>query len=128
MSKADDQEREFEASLDRARRGITDAPMRPNFDPKLHSDVVADAVKGRKIADYKQALEALGFRYVQAHQLAPYPTGRPHEHGEWRCNQLRLAWTDQEILTFFKTPQELVEYVNKYQLKRRAARSGILLR
>jgi hypothetical protein len=39
-----------------------------------------------------------------------------------------MAWTDSDILAYFKTPKELWEYVNKHQLRKRAARSGLILR
>lgn len=107
-------------------RGFGDGNLRPSFDPKLHRDVVAETIRGRKIGDYRQALEAHGFRFYPPERLPRWNNGQQRTEGEWRSERTRLALTEQEVL-MHETPQKFWEWVEKVKLQRRAARSRIYL-
>jgi hypothetical protein len=126
---------EFAATIERLRASMGHGDMgtlRPDFDPKLDADVAADAVRGRRIEDYKVALEALGFRYTPAERLPPYRDqwGRVvgfHTDGEWRCERLRAAFTDREVLRRFASPEEFVTWMEQVVTAKRLAASGLYL-
>lgn len=126
---------EFVATIARLRaemgHGDT-GTLRPDFDPRLDRDVRSDAVKGRKIQDYKVALEAIGFRYTPADKLPPYRDQffrivGFHAEGEWRFERMRLAFTDREILQRFASPEEFVTWMEKVVTAKRLAASGLYL-
>lgn len=119
---------EFQATLARLKAG-TDYGSDKNrvFDPVLHRDVIAESVKGRKIENYKVALEAMGFRYIPPTHLPPYPNGSMHTEGEWRCSRYRMAFTDNEVLAWFASPEELVKWVQRAVLKKQMQRAGLVM-
>lgn len=123
---------EFRATLERMTSGTDHgiSVTQPSFDPALHRDVTADAVAGRKIDDFKQALEALGFLFWPANKLLPYADGTPHAEGEWRCGgPPRMAFTVTDVLSMFPGgPQELHEWVTDQRLRHRKAFAARLRR
>jgi hypothetical protein len=100
---------------------------RPLFDGQLHKDVVDDAIHGRKIADYRTALEAGGFAWYPPASLPAWNTGQPRTEGEWRNPKLRLAFTASEITARFETPEVFFQWLEHHRLKLRAARLGLAL-
>ena len=62
---------EFAATIARVSQGTDHgiANQRPDYDHKQAREFKASAVGGRKIADYKPALEAMGFTFVPAEYL-----------------------------------------------------------
>lgn len=85
-----------------------DREDRPAFDAKLHRDVVAEAVHGRKIGTYVRALGKAGFRYLPPEHLPPWQDGKGRMEGEWRHERLRLALTDSMVCSWFESPKDFV--------------------
>jgi hypothetical protein len=98
----------------------------PAFDPKLRREHLEAAISGRKIIDYRAALENTGFSFVPAKYL-PRIDGRLQKDDLWRNTQLRLAFTEDEILGGFPGPEEFVTWIEECRLRRRAQMAGLLL-
>lgn len=120
---------EFGATLARMREGADAAyeNPQPGFDSRAHREILGDAARGRNPADYKMALEAQGFEFVAAQALLPWEDGRPKTEGEWRSFRLKLAFTESDLLTMFRGPEDFFLWCEKLKLKRRAARSRLLV-
>lgn len=120
---------EFNATLERVARGEDHGQEnpQPGFDARLHRDVRADAVRGRKIEDYRTALEAQGFEYCPVEAMLPWEDGTPKTDAEWRSRRLRLAFTETDILTMFRGPEDFFVWCEKQKLMRRAAKSGLVI-
>lgn len=124
----------FAETLDRVRQGTDYGQdnIRPTFDPALHRDVVDDARHGRKVEDYKQCLDAIGFRFKTPAQLGPFSGpggGIPRTEGEWvlRSGSLRLNMTSDEIVAWFASPEDLWNCVERWKLEQRAEAAGLVL-
>ena len=111
---------EFERTVQALREGTSaaDSPSRPPFDPYQARQVAAEAVHGRRIEDYRRALERAGFTYWPAGMIPPGCEGNPLEPprpltvGQWRRPAdgkipKRLALTDDQITAWFHGPEEL---------------------
>jgi hypothetical protein len=100
-----------------------DTPLRPAFDPVQHREVVADAQHGRRVEQFKQALERAGFSYWPANSIPPgcestnpLEPSRPILEGQWRRaadKQLpkRLALTDAQVAAWFSGPKEFWKWM-----------------
>jgi len=102
-------------------------PQRPDKDAKVERDVIDSFVQGRKIEDYKQALEYHGFIYVPADRLPTLRDGTRATEGQWRSVSLRMAFTENEVLAHFPRGPEEFDVWCQGQLRARAARSGLIL-
>ena len=100
-----------------------DVPARPLFDPVQHRNVVEDAIHGRRIEDYRVALERGGFTFwpkgsipLGCTAMSPTEPPRPLLEGQWRrpadrkLNR-RLALTDAQVTAWFATPEELWKWL-----------------
>lgn len=132
----------FLATLDRVRAGKDkEFNPRPAFDAKLAKEAQDDRTQGRKIEDYHQALEYLGWRFFTARELTltfgvmAGETGPIlHSEGEWRNMQdaarwpeLRMAFKSRQIVEFFQGPQDFYEWYVTARTKERAKAAGIFL-
>lgn len=118
---------EFARTLQAIKDGTSaaDTPMRPGFDPIQHREVVAEAQHGRRIEDYRRALERAGFTYWPANSIPPgcestnpLEPSRPLVEGQWRRPAdarlpRRLALTDSQVTAWFTGPQELWEWLKQ---------------
>lgn len=116
---------EFARTLQALKDGTSaaDAPMRPGFDPIQHREVVAEAQHGRRIEDYRQALERAGFTYWPANSIPPgcestnpLEPSRPLVEGQWRRPAdarlpRRLALTDSQVTAWFSGPEDLWKWL-----------------
>ena len=116
---------EFSRTMAALRDGTSaaDAPLRPAFDPAQHREVVQDAVHGRRIEQFKQALERAGFTYWPPNTIPPgcestnpLEPPRPLVEGQWRRpadRQLpkRLALTEAQITAWFFGPEEFWKWL-----------------
>jgi hypothetical protein len=112
---------EFARTMQALKEGTSaaDSPMRPTFDPVQHREVVAEAVHGRRIEDFRQALERAGFVYWPANSIPPgcestnpLEPSRPIVEGQWRRIPdarlpRRLALKEAQVLAWFSGPEEL---------------------
>ena len=125
---------EFSATMDRLRngQGFGDGPVRPDFDPAQHREMLSDAVHGRRIEDYRQALERAGFRYYPTGSIPPgceasgFMPDRPLVEGQWRRPPSRhiktpLAMTDAQVTAWFSGPEEFWKWMQELATKERAA-------
>jgi hypothetical protein len=108
---------EFARTIERVRQGQDLTAPQPIFDPKQHQDAVAEAVRGRKIADYRQALGNGGFTYWPPNALPTLQDGRKQTRGLWRNNYLRKAFTTEDVLAWFETPEDLWKWIQKQKAK-----------
>jgi hypothetical protein len=102
----------------------------PKFDPQIHRDVRADAIRGRKIEDYRQALEYHGLKYIPAHRLGVWNNMTPHTEGQWVHPDfdLQLAFTESDILSMFPLgAEELHEWITEQKRMLSARRAGLVL-
>ncbi len=102
----------------------------PKFDPKLHKDVRDDAIHGRKIEDYRQALERHGMRYIPAHRLGFWNNMTPHTEGQWvhPDYDLKLAFTETDVLSMFPLgAEELFTWIQEQKTRLAARRAGLVL-
>ncbi len=129
MAARESDEAALRATLERIRRGQDHGldTIRPRFDPQVYADVVDDAVHGRRIEDYKQALEKAGFRYYSPRELPLWADGKERTEGEWRHVGLRLAFTENEIVSKFASAEDFWTWLQRYGMRHRAARSGLIL-
>lgn len=111
-------EAEFAQTLDRIKSGKDMVRPQPGFDPKQHQELVAQSADGRKIEDFKQGLERGGFRYVPADRLPPFENGRVQTEGLWKNDYIRKAMTSNEVLAWFKSPEELWTWTQLQRKKR----------
>ena len=132
---------EFARTMQALKEGTSaaDTPLRPAFDPVQHREVVADAQHGRRVEQFKQALERAGFSYWPANSIPPgcestnpLEPSRPILEGQWRRpadKQLpkRLALTDSQVTAWFSSPEDLwtwmtgmvnQERIRQHQLER----------
>jgi len=127
---------EFAAAMERIAEGTSpaDVPMRPPFDWRQHLDVVDECRHGRKVDDYKQALERAGFVRWPAGSIPPgcqsrgsFDPPRPLMEAQWRRpadrNLPNLAITDDQVVSWFSSPEEFWQWLMKMrdQAKTRAA-------
>ena len=103
------EDKEFDSTLQRIHDGVSEENPTPAFDPRLHLEHVDDCRHGRKIEDYKQCLEKIGFVFLPKERLPPWADGLPKSQGEWRYRRgdLRLAMTEDDICSWFSGPEEL---------------------
>jgi hypothetical protein len=116
---------EFARTLQAIKTGTSaaDSPMRPAFDPLQHREVVEEAVHGRRIEDFRQALERAGFAYWPANSIPtgcestnPLEPSRPLVEGQWRRPAdkrlpRRLALTDSQVTAWFQNPEDLWQWL-----------------
>ena len=121
---------EYHATLVRMLAGQDAAAEnpQPGFDPQLYRDVRAEAVRGRRIEDYRPALEAEGFEFFPARALSTWADGQPKTEPEWRSRRLRMAFTETDILTMFRGPEDFCQWCERQQMERRMRASGLVLR
>lgn len=115
-------EADYLASLERARADTVESPC-PGFDPQQAKEFAAEAVRGRKIEDFHQALQHCGFRRYHPHQLPPMESSvgpQLHREARWvnlrdayRWPDIRMAMTDDQIVAWF--PGGPVEFWSWYQ-------------
>jgi hypothetical protein len=124
---------EFSATMDRLRngQGFGDGPVRPEFDPAQHREMVSEAVHGRRIDEFRQALERAGFKFYPAGSIPPgceangTMPARPLVEGQWRRPPTRnlktpLAMTDAQVTSWFTGPEELWKWLTGMATKERA--------
>ena len=116
-----------------------DVPARPLFDAAQYRNVVEDAVHGRRVEDFKVALERGGFTFFPKGSIPPgceaqgLEPPRPLVEGQWRRPAdrklpKRLALTDAQVTAWFSSPQEFWEWLTQMatreqqQAKRQASR------
>ena len=127
MSKA--AEAEFLATQDRIRRGAdVGSDLRPRFDPKDRADVREAFAQGRDPADYHQSLEYHGFSYIPPHRLGPERNGKMPVEGKWAHYGLRFAFTESDLITQFRSPEDFDVFIRRHKLIRRLARRGLTLK
>lgn len=120
---------EFAATLQRVAGGVDhgQSNAQPAFDAAMHAEVVEACLQGRKIEDYKQALESQGFSYYPPALLARWGNGERKTEGEWRNTQMKMAFTDRDVLSCFITPESLWTWCETQRLMRKAALAGLVL-
>lgn len=103
---------EFRRTLDRMAEGndFGQTDFRPEFNPRLQEEVARECIHGRRIEDFKKALEAQGFEYTPPHLLPVWNNGLPRTEGEWRCTALQMSFTEENILSMFDSPQVFWEW------------------
>lgn len=87
-------------------------PVRPRFDAQQFAEHRANHVQKRSIEDYRTVLETFGFRFIPDEQLiasGAFPTGS----GLWRNERLQEAFSTDDILSMFPTPQEFDAWIRK---------------
>jgi len=116
---------EFARTMQALKEGTSPADMvaRPAFDPIQHREVVAEAVHGRRIEQFTQALERAGFTYWPAHSIPrgcestnPLEPSRPLVEGQWRRPPdrklpKRLALTEAQVTAWFSGPEEFWRWI-----------------
>lgn len=116
---------EFAQTMARIAEGDShgDTPTRPGFDFVQHQEVVAEAMQGRRIEDYKKCLETFGFKFYPAGSIPPgceasnpLEPPRPIVESQWRRPadvkiRRRLAMTEAQVVSWFSTPQELWQWL-----------------
>ena len=95
-----------------------DIPCRPMFDHAQYKNVVEDAVHGRRVEDFKIALERGGFRFWPKGSIPPgcestnpLEPPRPLGEGQWRRPAdrklpKRLALTDAQVAAWYSSPED----------------------
>lgn len=94
-----------------------DEVARPGFDPGQYKQAVEEGHHGRRIEQYRMALERAGFAYWPKGSIPPGCEGtefeppRPLLEGQWRRPPnrflpMRLALTETQIPAWFSTPEE----------------------
>lgn len=100
---------EYRRTLERVaqREGFGDSPAIPGFDPKQHAELMEAAAQGRKPEDYRQVMEAHGFLRIPAGVML---NGRPVPQAIWRREwpelNLKYAFTDQDLVTGYRGPED----------------------
>ena len=116
---------EFARTMQALRDGTSaaDTPLRPAFNPIQHREVVDEAQHGRRIEQFKQALERAGFTYWPANSIPPgcestnpLEPPRPLVEAQWRRpadRQLpkRLAMTEAQVTAWFSGPEEFWRWI-----------------
>jgi hypothetical protein len=121
---------ELARTLERMTQGkdFGQGEQRPEFDHKLHKDVVDASVRGRRVEEYKQVLDHYQFSYFPADKCPRLQNGQHPTEGQWRSQKYRMAFTSDEVCAHFPAgPMEFDQWMKKQILKRRAAVSGLLL-
>lgn len=120
---------EFLRTLDRMKEGsdLGEGILAPAFDPKQALEITEAAIAGRKIEDYKPALENNGFTFYPANRLPLWSTGAPRREGEWRNTRLQLAFAEKEVLAWFRSPEDFANWVDAHRTSMRAASAGLAL-
>ena len=121
---------EFERTMQALRDGTSaaDMPVRPMFDPVQHRNVVEESVHGRRIENYRTALERAGFVFYPKGSIPPgcqstnpLEPPRPIMTGQWRrlpSGTLQgLAFTDDQILSWFQTPEDFWRWIKDMTTK-----------
>jgi hypothetical protein len=112
-------QREFAEAMSRLAEGTSpaDQPMRPGFDLQQHLEVVAESVHGRRIDDFKVALERAGFTLYHKGAIPPgcgsrhlLDPPRPLLEAQWRRPADRvygtnLAMTEAQVCSWFESPE-----------------------
>lgn len=130
---------EFAAAMERLQEGTSaaDEPARPLFNLQQHMEVVEECVHGRRIEDFKMALERGGFTYWPKGSIppgcearGPLEPPRPLVEGQWRRPRDRrlgtnLAFTEAQVLSWFSSPEEFWKWLegqaNQWKLVKAAA-------
>ena len=126
----------FQDSMSRIRSGADygEFKTRPNFDPKQDREFREEMIGGRKIDDFKRALENAGFVWIPRERLPLYDNGQPHAEGEWHLRTrpehygLRLAMTNGDILAWFPGgPVEFWHWFQETVQQARASAAGLVI-
>lgn len=100
----------------------------PKFDPQTHCEMLSDAIQGRRIEDFRQVLEAQGFRFIPAKALPRTSDGQRPKEGQWRNSRMGFGFTDSDVLGMFpKGPEEFHTWMEDQRLRRRMAALGLVL-
>jgi hypothetical protein len=119
-------EAEFLATLNRVRRGDDLAARpRPALDARLRAEHLDAAAEGRKPDSYKQALEWHGFAFTPPEKLRPMSNGEAHKEGLWWNLRLRMAFTETDLTTTFRGPEDLDKFLRGQKLLRRGIAARI---
>jgi len=116
---------EFARTMQAIKDGTSaaDSPARPAFDPVQHREVVAESQHGRRIEQFKQALERAGFVYWPANTIPPgcestnpFEPSRPILEAQWRRPAdrklpKRLALTESQVTAWFSGPEEFWRWI-----------------
>lgn len=105
---------EFTNTLDRLRLNPNvdvGQNARPVIDLRAQAEHMAEAISGRKIGDYKQALERGGFGFIPAANLPRLQNGKRPTAGQWRNPRLRAALTNYDVVSWFATPKDLWTWI-----------------
>lgn len=106
---------EFHRTLERMAEGTDygQTDPRPEFNARLQEEVARESIHGRRIEEYQKALEGQGFVFVPAHLLPGWNNGRPRTEGEWRCQAMKMSFTEENVLSMFETPQVFWEWAEQ---------------
>lgn len=91
-----------------------DPEFKPKFDPKQARELRDDLAQGRKPDSYKQCLENHGFTW--------HPFNRRNDgqvEAQWRHAGLRCSFTEDDLTTGFRSPEELDRWLRSWKLSRR---------
>lgn len=116
---------EFAATMSAIKDGTSPADdvARPDFDAVQYQQAVSEGQHGRRIDQYKQALERAGFTFWPRGSIPPGCEGtnileppRPLMEAQWRRPAdrrlpKRLAFTEAQIPAWFATPEELWKWL-----------------
>lgn len=105
-------EAEFLATEHRVRTGqdLTAAPIRPTFDAKQWEEHRANHLQKRAIEDYQTVLVSHGFSFLSDLELVK--RGRnPTGSGLWVSLALREAFSCDDVLSMFPTPEEFHKWI-----------------
>ena len=104
----------FDESYERVRQNRDHGLVnpRPKFDPQQHTEHRDNHVQNRAIDDYRAVLEHHGFSYLPDHQLmlrGMSPTGS----GRWTNWDTEDAFSNDDIMSMFPTPEEFDKWFRK---------------
>lgn len=102
---------------------------KPKLDPQVHRDVRDEALRGRKIGDFHQALRACGMRWIPKERLGFWQDGTPHREGMWvhPDPDMHVAFTEDDIVMYFPAgPEEFWGWISKKAEKLAWQRAGLV--
>ncbi len=107
-------QRLFDESIERVRQNRDHGLVnpRPTFDPQQHTEHRDNHVQRRSIEDYRAVLENYGFSYLPDPELMLRglpPTGS----GRWTNWQTQDAFTNDDVLSMFPTPEDFHKWFRK---------------
>ncbi len=120
---------EFQATVRRLSEGKDHGSYDPSpkFDEKQHAEKVADTVKGRDVNDFRTVLEYHKFIFYPPHRLPPWNNGVPRKIGEWHNYELKMAFTENDLMTYFQSSEDFHNWLDDNKMRARAKAAGLVL-